>query len=502
MKTHISIKIGVLLFFGIGSSLSQPASPNVLEGLYTLEAMERLNREIRLRNEAFNQELSDGALFPIPQGTAFYLSVDGVKARQVKEILALNPTYEEIDPMLSATEKKDSIYFFKVLRNEKVFFQPLSLKTEDNLRAVETAQAGLFQNNLSGQWVCQYTQPSSYTKENLRALFVYQEAENSPLPFHAAQCLRYVDHMVDTNQKILTIDPNQAKPFDIGINPKIEAFMRLTYAFPGRPEMNWDVDREDSTFQVFQEEFAVWNQLRENYVKNQLARTDRFKNLLNAAYQETKSCDTVKHFSYMDEFEDYVEKYISASEVLALKRKRVVFGRCSMDDSPIRHAINIARLAGETCCMDIFLRSHLDIVFDKFDRMTDASYAEPGRLTYVEELELLETKLELLLPGTLLASRNVSDNHYSGQVGRAARAIAELKDRTGVYENIHQLIDDDQLDFYNPVMLIVMAQHYNRYLRQKNLVDEVGNNKDRLMVSISRLPDYIRIPLKDQLNRL
>ena len=50
-----------------------------------------------------------------------------------------------------------------------------------------------------------------------------------------------------------------------------------------------------------------------------------------------------------------------------------------MDNSPRIHALNIAKLSAETINWEVFLRAHLDIMKDKFERMSDGSYAFGGR---------------------------------------------------------------------------------------------------------------------------
>lgn len=90
------------------------------------------------------------------------------------------------------------------------------------------------------------------------------------------------------------------------------------------------------------------------------------------------------------DFEEYVSCYKSPKVALELKRSRIVVGGCSQDMSPRVHAMNIALLSAETINWEIFLRSHLDIMNDNFERMSDGSYAWAGRKTYIKELEVLD----------------------------------------------------------------------------------------------------------------
>ncbi|MBK7503592.1 MAG: hypothetical protein IPI52_00240, partial [Bacteroidetes bacterium] len=71
-------------------------------------------------------------------------------------------------------------------------------------------------------------------------------------------------------------------------------------------------------------------------------------------------------------------------------RSTKVVGGCSQDSRPREHAINIAMLSAEVTNWEVFLKSHLDIMNDRFDRMSDGSYAYAQRKTYIKELEELD----------------------------------------------------------------------------------------------------------------
>ena len=83
-------------------------------------------------------------------------------------------------------------------------------------------------------------------------------------------------------------------------------------------------------------------------------------------------------------------------------RETRVVGSCSMDSSPREHAINIAMLSAETTDWSVFLRAHLDIMNDRFDRVSDGSYAWKDRNTYIKELEQLDINVSDLIFGKSL----------------------------------------------------------------------------------------------------
>ena len=173
-----------------------------------------------------------------------------------------------------------------------------------------------------------------------------------------------------------------------------------------------------------------------------------------------------------------------------------------MDRSPIIHAANITRLAGESCCMEIFLRAHLNILYDRFDRVSDGSYAEPGRKTYAKELELIGAKLEYLIPGTLLTADNLSRNHYRGALNRAGRAMVELERRKEIYQEIEKLIEHRDLDLYNRLILVFLAESYNQHLFLNKQSQEAKLNLQRLLGMVNDLPDYIKVPLSESIGQI
>jgi hypothetical protein len=125
-------------------------------------------------------------------------------------------------------------------------------------------------------------------------------------------------------------------------------------------------------------------------------------------------------------------------------------------------------LAAETHQWDIFLRAHLNIMNDRFERVTDGSYAWAGRGTYLKELEELNINTVDLLIGTCLEAKNINDNHYQSRVNRTARALAESSQKTEVETRLLEMIQDDQLDLYNRMIMAYLYIFYSQYLNEPN----------------------------------
>lgn len=177
-------------------------------------------------------------------------------------------------------------------------------------------------------------------------------------------------------------------------------------------------------------------------------------------------------------------------------RSTKVMGFCSMDDSPRIHAVNIALLSAETTHWEVFLRSHLDIMNDRFDRMTDGSYAQGQRQTYIKELEDLDINVPELILGISLRVENPSRNHYYGSIGRLGRAISESKQKEMFEKEILDMTGDPELDDYNRVIAYFLYKSYLNYLYSGK---DNTEKHQKLKTAIAGLPGYLKenVVMKD-----
>lgn len=176
------------------------------------------------------------------------------------------------------------------------------------------------------------------------------------------------------------------------------------------------------------------------------------------------------------------------SKLLAKMRNTRVVGSCSMDSSPREHAANIAVLAAETVNWEIFLRAHLDIMNDRFDRASDGSYAQARRKTYIRELEELNINIPDLIFGISLRIDNAAENHYYSSISRTGRALSETKNNTEIENAMLSMIKDTQLDDYNRVLMYFLYRNYIYYLEDDTLKKR---NTEKLKAAVAMLPEYI-----------
>ncbi|MEO1513355.1 MAG: hypothetical protein AAFV95_00025 [Bacteroidota bacterium] len=165
-----------------------------------------------------------------------------------------------------------------------------------------------------------------------------------------------------------------------------------------------------------------------------------------------------------------------------------VVGFCSQDNRPREHAVNIALLSAETTQWGVFLKAHLDIMNDHFQRRSDGNYAWGQRKTYLRELEELGINTLDILIGISLRMENPASNHYFGSIQRVGRAFADTQQAVELENRLLRMIKDDRLDDYNRVLTYFLFYNYNSYLDDEN---RQAQNLEKLKVALQDLPSHL-----------
>jgi hypothetical protein len=109
---------------------------------------------------------------------------------------------------------------------------------------------------------------------------------------------------------------------------------------------------------------------------------------------------------------------------------------------------------------------------DRFERMSDGSYAYGGRKTYLKELEELNLDIVDLILGLSLRARNLPDFHYVGTVWRLGWAMSESKDKSVFEEKVLHMLKDSRLDEFNRGLLFILLQSYFDQLDDIDLANQ------------------------------
>lgn len=286
--------------------------------------------------------------------------------------------------------------------NSIVYFQQFDLKDSYGFE-IESKDVSLYDADLQNKWLSDYTEKTTYSKENIKAFYFPNKFIKPRLPDEYSRMIGYSDCLIDTT----------------------------SLKFKSKQKEGW-VELPNH-----------WQAL-----------------------------SLKKKKTLLDEM-----------------RSTRVIGYCSMDSRPRQHAVNIALLSAETTNWEIFLKSHLDIMNDRFDRMSDGSYAWEMRNTYIKELEELNINVSDLILGISFRIENKAQNHYYGNIGRIGRAISESENRNEIDEKILSIIKDPNLDDYNRAIFYFLFKNYNYHIKDENIKKL---NIDKLNLAESTLPDYLK----------
>jgi len=505
------MKILSLLFilsFSIGWSQSGefPTSKNGL--IYSDNAVVKLKHIVDSLNLKF-KTCDYKQYYTIMQGKGIRLYVEGANVLKIKKAIESGISPEKLEKKYTdAKFDKDLL----IVKNEYkdyddksvIVFQNVGLNDNDYDLSFREKQVRGMKSKKKG-WVFLYHKKTKYSVEYLEGFYL-EGLTSQKLKDNYSRLVQYSDCLVDTTA---TVYFSKAKETGVRYSYGDSKIIKLlTYLEDKMPSPKFNADdfampdtlsvglyEVDTTTAVYTglgnvkhieyvKEVELWESTRLLKVDSLMLHDKVFKSMFDEIYKDAIAGKETTN----DEFEEYVARYISKEQALKLKRSRRVIGGCSMDDSPRIHAMSIAELAAETAEWEIFLRSHLDIMNDRFDRVSDGSYAQQGRKTYIRELEVLDINVNDLLLGISLRVQNAADNHYFGSIGRIGRSLAEAKDRSVIENALLKMIADKELDDYNRVLLYWLFRNYNR-----NLDDEkvIAQNNNRLREAIAYMPGYL-----------
>jgi len=330
---------------------------------------------------------------------------------------------------------------------------------------------------LSG-WVFDYTEKDEFFKSYKLDCHFFMNSWMSPaLPDEYGKLIQYVDCMIDTSAYIFLTDKFSQGGWFTETEKSIYNNMSALTAF-------LDTKRN---LPVVNKERKKLTDEEMQYIENFLMNDSAFKRILSITID-----DYAKNKSFDFQLETLAEKAGLFDKALLMKRCYRVMGSCSMDNSPREHARSIAILAAKAHSWDIFLRAHLDIMNDRFDRVSDGSWAYGNRMTYLKELEELNLNIIDLVLGLTLRAGNTATNHYYGTISRLGRAVAESKDKAAFEQKALEMMKDNSLDEFNRGLIFLLYHTYTNYLSEK----EGKEKRDELRQSIASFPDFLQASIR------
>jgi len=322
------------------------------------------------------------------------------------------------------------------------------------------------------RWVYEYSKKDKYSDYySIIARYFPTDFIQTRIPDEYARLIQYVDCMIDTTANIFLTD-NYLRLYDEkGKKKQVVSIKRIqNYFTKYHPELS------NSSSDLSSEQY--------DYAVKHLKDNTEFRQLLASTIDEY-----YKNKSYNTQLGSLAEKLGLYDKALLMKRSYRIVGNCSQDSRPREHAREIAILAAQSNSWDIFLRAHLDIMNDRFERMSDGSYAYSQRKTYLKELEELNLNIVDLMLGLTLHAKDLSFNHYYGTVWRIGWALTESNEKERFEKMAFQMIKDHRLDKFNRGLVFLLYTSYLYRLGDKKLIEE---KIQTLKSDVQNFPDFVQ----------
>ena len=457
--------------------------------IYSPHTMAQLTHIVDSLNLRFKRCDLSKPYFSMRQGTANFIETDEKTAKAALADIRAGISYEAFVKKYPKAKKQEQLLtLMDTYENEGKWytrFSGVSIEGYSDPGIVIEAGDLMPAVPLQNRWIYEKD-----TKYGFSAVYLTAEPVAAPLPEKYARMLLYADCVVDTSTDISLVSRDDTDYF--GRDPSFEKGYSKTklYAFLHYlQEQTKHITARQLPAGYKDLQWLGIDSMKKALVHYELSRTEKFKQLLADAVKEYRE----KNTGSSDEFEYYVALYQSKPLALQMKRSRRVVGMCSQDQAPRYHALNIAMLSAETLNWETFLRAHLNIMNDRFERMTDGSYAYAGRKTYIRELEELNIDVNDLMFGISLRSSNTASKHYYGSINRLGRAIAETKNSSLMESAMVDAIKDSSLDTYNRFLVFRLFENYSFYLHEK---DQRLAAYAKLKEVLTSLPPGIRDRIK------
>ena len=467
----ISIGLSLLLLTGDQSTKAQYAvrgefayQPNGL--IYPDSCMRALGHMVDSLNLRFKVCDLSRTYYSYPQGRIFMI-------RFADSVTGMKPLRRDLDDNMSIG---DLLKKYKALAFDIDTVETL-IKISDATDTVDEFLTGTpgkgygsrgdmqdaAKRPITGRWFYHFSKKDKYSTDNVvDAYLIPEPLVQRPIPEDYARYLQYVDCMVDTNSQVML-----AKR---GIPPYYEVRSKKTGAMISqRPEVDRLNDYVNRKMKLKKKDeiFDFLSAEKIQYACDHLNDDTDFRRLLIDAVDTAMVRD-----NGTEGLEEMTASYLSKTRALDLMRHRQVIGICSQDRSPRLHALKIAEMAAQCNAWDIFLRAHLDIMCDHFQRMSDGSYAYGQRKTYLKELEVLNLDVVDLMLGLGLRASNHAENHYNGTVWRLGWAMGESKNQALFEEKLQTMMKDERLDEFNRGLAFIMYSSYLRNLENMDLANK------------------------------
>lgn len=464
--------------------------------IYSDSAISKLKYVVDSLNLKFKYCDLNKAFMSSFQGQGHFITIQGKHTAAAKVDIDNDISYQHFIEKYNKAEKDENLlitkYYYTNWSNEKLLrISNIRLnKKYPNYFNLDSNDQ-FYDNSNKGKWVYKHYPKAKDSEEWLNAFYLIDGFKQFELPQQYARMVMYADCLVDTSATIYFEQNKNANILPDDTIYEQANFMAYIDSATLKPQHSYNNMDDLETLQKKWEETykkdSIWDSLRFQKIDSLKQFDITFSKRFTAAIE-----DAIQNSNSDDEFEEYVGYFVDSKTALELKRNRKVIGGCSQDSRPRIHALNIAKLSAETFNWEIFLRSHLDIMNDNFQRATDGSYAWAKRKTYIKELEVLDIDVLQLLFGITFQIENPSQNHYFSKTNRTGRAFSEYSEKDSLEKRVLEIIADENLDELNRLKFYFLFDNYIGSLEDKS---RQSIAIEKLKINAKTFPEYIYLEL-------
>lgn len=420
------------------------------------------------------------------QAKGHFISLNGVDLQQAKQDLDNNISYDDfVKKYPNSLVNKDLLILKRKYTNyhkkKTIEFYTLPLGTAYNKNEHSVSfedSVALYYQSFQNKWLVNFYEGNKwYPEQAIYAFYITQDFTSAPLKEEYAKLIQYVDCIIDTTATIFNRKRKSSKKTIVEIDSLLAYINRrsnIPVKFMNKRRIPHKLKREHDRYLAS----------RDSLIEEVLIKEHDFNILLNRAVDKAIE----KHISHPD-LEILAEKYVSKEKALQLRRNRNVIGRCSGDLKPRQHMMKIATLAAETQNWNVFIRAHLNIMNDRFSRMSDNSRSARMRSTYLKELEQLNINVVDLLLGMCFQIENPSKNHYFGSVSKVGKALIASNHSEYIENKLVSIINDEDLDEHNRIFFYFIYDWYAHSIKDE---ERKQHNLKRLSECVNKLPSHIK----------
>ncbi|HOY06657.1 MAG TPA: hypothetical protein PLO67_14715 [Saprospiraceae bacterium] len=298
-----------------------------------------------------------------------------------------------------------------------------------------------------------YRKDSLENNGHLNGLYLKQVYPAQKIPEPYASWVRYADFIIGPEPLFLNKYESMYQMYRKDSLPRPAHDRFFEYIDIPRPPQPTDWSGINTKYMDFTKDrfrratpYRIWQEKRALHIQETLEKKEEFKQLLEAAVDETI------RLGIPDELlEDWALQYLDEEKGWVMMRLRPVYSSCGNDPAPTKRMYEIAQYCARyNAHWHSFIQAHLGLVMDGTDWSIDS------RTRFTRELETLGLDVPALLLGSVIKTTATSEMHgryRGGSISRVGWALAQCRDADQIARQLLDAMADERLDMQNRLIL-------------------------------------------------